>query len=194
MPDGRRLEMATRAEDIPVKKEPVKPETGTAARTPYPPLMSLRQQVDRLFDDFLDEDWMMPSTGLSRIWDLPLIKPRGIDMRRLMESPRTDMSESEKEYELSVELPGMSEKDVEVTVKDNMITLKGEKKSERETKEKDYHIAERSYGSVRRTFSMPPDVDTNKVKASFSKGVLTVHLPKTKEAASKPQKIEVKGE
>lgn len=190
--------MATRAEDIPVKKEPKKAhvtqEEGVSGRAVYPPLMSLRQQVDRLFDDFLDEDWMMPSTALSRIWDLPLMKPRSIDMRRLMESPRTDMSESDSEYELSVELPGMSEKDVEVTVKDNMITLKGEKRSERETKEKDYHIAERSYGSVRRTFSMPSDVDADKVKANFSKGVLTVQLPKTKEARSKPKKIDVKGE
>ena len=186
--------MATRAEDIPVKKEPVKQETGVSGRTPYAPLMSLRQQVDRLFDDFLDEDWMMPSTALSRIWDLPLMRSKGIDMRKLMESPRTDMSESDSEYELSVELPGMSEKDVEVTIKDNMITLKGEKKSERETKEKDYHIAERSYGSVRRTFSMPSDVDPDKVKAGFTKGVLTVHLPKTKEARAKPQKVDVKGE
>jgi len=186
--------MATRAEDIPVKKEPAKQEVGASGATAYAPLKSLRQQVDRLFDDFLEEDWLMPSTGLARIWDLPLLRSRGIDMRRLMESPRTDMSESASEYELSVELPGMNEKDIEVTVKDNMITLKGEKKSERETKEKDYHIAERSYGSVRRTFSMPSDVDPNKVKASFSKGVLTVHLPKTKEARSKTQKIEVKGE
>ncbi len=186
--------MATKAEDVPVKKEPVKQEQGAPARTVYPPLMSLRRQVDRLFDDFLDEDWMMPSTGLSRIWDMPLIKPRGIDMRRLLESPRTDMSESDKEYELSVELPGMSEKDVEVTIKDNMVTLKGEKKSERETREKDYHIAERTYGSVRRTFSMPSDVDPDKVKASFSQGVLTVHLPKTKEARAKPKKVEIKGE
>jgi HSP20 family protein len=187
--------MATKAEEVPVKKEPVKKkEMTTSAGAVYPPLMSLRQQVDRLFDDFLDEDWMMPSAALSRIWDLPLMKPRGIDMRRLMETPRTDMSESESEYELSVELPGMSEKDVEVTIKDNMITLKGEKRSERETKEKDYHIAERSYGSVRRTFSMPSDVDAGKVKASFSKGVLKLHLPKTKEARAKPRKIEVKGE
>lgn len=186
--------MATRAEEIPVKRERGK-EKPVAAREPaFPPLMSLRQQVDRLFDDFLEEGWMRPMKGFSGVWDSPLFKSQGMDVRGLMESPRTDMSESDKEYELSVELPGMSEKDVEVTVKDNMITLKGEKRSERETKEKDYHIAERSYGSVRRTFSMPADVDPSKLTAKFAKGVLTVHLPKTREARSKPQKIDVKGE
>ncbi|HSS65651.1 MAG TPA: Hsp20/alpha crystallin family protein [Gammaproteobacteria bacterium] len=186
--------MATKAEDIPVKKQPEKQEMSAPGGRAYPPLMSLRQQVDRLFDQFLDEGWMRPMTGFSGIWDSPLFKSAGMDMRGLMESPRTDMSESDKEYELSIELPGMSEKDVEVTVHDNMITLKGEKKSERETMEKDYHIAERSYGSVRRTFSMPSDVDSDKVKASFSKGVLTVHLPKTNEARAKPLKVDVKGE
>ena len=186
--------MATKAEDIPVKKEGPKEQMPSAREPAFPPLMSLRQQVDRLFDQFLDEGWMRPMASSSGVWDSPLFKPTAADMRALMESPRTDMSESDKEYELSIELPGMSEKDVEVTVKDNMITLKGEKKSERETKEKDYHIAERSYGSVRRTFSMPADVDAGKVTAKFAKGVLTVHLPKTKEARSKPQKIDVKGE
>lgn len=186
--------MATKAEDIPVKKEPAKEQTSVAREAAYPPLMSLRQQVDRLFDQFLDEGWMRPMTGFTGIWDSPLFKSRAMNMRGLMESPNTDMSESDEEYELSIELPGMSEKDIEVTVKDNMVTLKGEKKSERETMEKDYHIAERSYGSVRRSFSMPADVDADKVAASFSKGVLTVRLPKTREARSKPHKVEVKGE
>ncbi len=186
--------MATRAEDIPVKKEAARKQAPGAREPSFPPLMSLRQQVDRLFDDFLQEGCMRPMKGLAGIWDFPQFKSTVADMRGLMESPRTDMSESDKEYELSVELPGMSEKDVEVTIKDNMITLKGEKRSERETKEKDYHIAERSYGSVRRTFSMPADVDTGKVTAKFAKGVLMVHLPKTREARSKPQKIDVKGE
>ena len=185
--------MATKAEDIPVKKEGAKSKAAAAQEPANPSLMSLRQQVDRLFDQFLDEGWMRPTRGFAGIWDSPLFKSRAMDMRGLMESPRSDMSESDKEYELAIELPGMTEKDVEVTLKDNMITLKGEKKSERETMEKDYHIAEHSYGSVRRTFSMPADVDPNKVKASFSKGVLTVHLPKTKEARSKPHKIDVKG-
>lgn len=185
--------MATKAENIPLKKERATEQKGEVNEAGYAPLMSLRQQVDRLFDQFLDEGWMRPMTGFAGIWDSPLFKSRAMHMRGLMESPRTDMSESDKEYELSIELPGMSEKDVEVTVKDNMVTLKGEKKSERETMEKDYHIAERSYGSVRRSFSMPADVDANKVAASFSKGLLTLHLPKTKEARSKPHKIEVKG-
>ena len=173
------------------KEEGAKPAPVGSA---YAPLMSLRQQVDQLFDQFLDEGWMKPGAGLAGIWDSPLFKSSGLGMSGLMESPRTDMSESDKEYELTVELPGMSEKDLEVTVKDNMITLKGEKKSERETKEKDYHLAERSYGSIRRSFSLPADVNPGKVSATFSRGVLTVHLPKAKEARSKPQKIEVKGE
>lgn len=187
--------MSTRAENVPVKKQGDNGEPKAASQSGvYPPLMSLRQQVDRLFDQFLDQGWMRSPAGLYGIWDSPLFRSRATEISALMDSPRTDMSESESEYELSVELPGMSEKDIEITVKDNMFSLKGEKKSERETKKKDYHIAERSYGSVRRTFSMPSDVDPDKVAATFSKGVLKVHLPKTGEARSKPRKIEVKGE
>ena len=187
--------MAAKAESVAVKKKGKDEDVPTSSEGPvYVPLMSLRQQVDRLFDQFLDEGWIRPSHGMYGIWDSPLWKARGIDMSRLMESPRADMSESADAYEVSVELPGMSEKDIEVTVRDNLISLKGEKKSERETKEKDYHIAERSYGSVRRSFSMPADVDTNKVSATFSKGVLKMHLPKTKEARTKFHRIDVKAE
>ncbi len=160
----------------------------------YAPFMTLRDEMDRVFDRFLSEVWMRPAPALRRLRDFPLFKHKGVDLSELMETPRADMSETEKEYELAIELPGMSEKDIELNITDDMISLKGEKKSERETKEKDYHIAERSYGSVLRTFAMPSGVDMDKVKAMFSKGVLTVHLPKTKEARAKPRKVDIKAE
>lgn len=163
-------------------------------RRGYAPFMGFRDEMNRMFDRFLSEDWMRPAPALRHLRELPLFKHKGVDLSELMETPRADMSETEKEYELTVELPGMSEKDIELNITDDMISLKGEKKSQHETKEKDYYIAERSYGSVHRTFAMPSGVKLDKVMASFSNGVLTVHLPKTKEARSKPRKVDIKAE
>lgn len=187
--------MAAKTESVPVAKRKTNdiPKTSPE-RWGYGPFMNLRHEMDRVFDRFLSEDWMRPGPALGRLRDLPLFKPRGADLSELLETPRADMSETEKEYELTVELPGMSEKDIELNITDDMISLKGEKKSQRETREKDYYIAERSYGSVHRTFSMPSGVELDKVKASFLNGVLTVHMPKTKEARSKPRKVDIKAE
>jgi HSP20 family protein len=187
--------MATKAHSVHV----VKGKTNDISKTlperwGYAPFTTLRDEMDRVFDRFLSEEWMRPAPALRRLREFPLFKHKGVDLSELMETPRADMSENEMEYELTVELPGMSEKDIELNTTEDMISLKGEKKSERETKEKDYRIAERSYGSVLRTFAMPSGVETNKVKANFSKGVLTVHLPKTREARAKPRKVDIKAE
>ena len=188
--------MATKAHAVQVTKGKSNDISKTRPeRWGYTPFMTLRDEMDRVFDRFLSEDWMRPAPALRRrLRDFPLFRPKGVDLSELMETPRADMSETDTEYELTVELPGMSEKDIELNITDDMISLKGEKKSERETKEKDYYIAERSYGSLHRTFTMPSGVELDKVKAKFSKGVLTVHLPKTKEARAKPRKVDIKSE
>jgi HSP20 family protein len=111
----------------------------------------------------------------------------------LMNAPKAAMSESESDYELTVELPGLDEKEIELTLSENALILKGEKKAEKSSKDKDYHFTERSYGTVRRSFSLPPGVNREAMKASFSKGVLTVTLPKTHEAEGGPRRIEVSG-
>lgn len=109
-------------------------------------------------------------------------------------SPRVDVSEGEKEVTLTAELPGMEEKDIDVSINGDSLTIKGEKKDERENKERDHYLFERSYGSFSRTIPLSVDVDKDKVEASFRKGVLTVTLPKTAKAAQEKKKISVRVE
>ena len=116
----------------------------------------------------------------------------GTTLGSMMESASADVSETESKYEISVELPGVDEKDIELSISDGLLALQAEKKEEREEKKKDYHLTERSYGSGRRTVRIPEGVAMDKIKAAFSKGVLEVTLPKTKEAKAKQRKIPVK--
>lgn len=106
--------------------------------------------------------------------------------------PKIDIAEKDGEYEISAELPGMDENDVEVTCLNGGLLIKGEKKEESEEKKKGYFLAERRYGSFERYFTIPDGVDANKIAADFKKGVLTVTLPKTAEAKSQQRKIPVK--
>jgi HSP20 family protein len=109
-------------------------------------------------------------------------------------APAVDVVEKETAYEITAELPGMDEKNIELTVADDMLTIKGEKREEREEKKKDYYLSERRFGSFERSFRLPEGVESDKVEASFKKGVLTVTLPKTPEAQkkSKEKKISIK--
>jgi HSP20 family protein len=95
-------------------------------------------------------------------------------------------------YKISAELPGIDAKDIDVSMSGDMLVLKGEKRQEKEETDRDYHFSERSYGSFRRSFELPSSVDRNKIAADFSKGVLTITLPKTAEAQKPAKKIEVK--
>jgi len=108
--------------------------------------------------------------------------------------PQVDVVDSEKEIKVSVELPGLDEKDIEVTLTREALTIKGEKKEEKEEKGKNYYRSERSYGSFTRTIPLPVDVDAEKAGASFKKGVLMVKLPKTKQVISETKKVTVKAE
>ncbi len=91
---------------------------------------------------------------------------------------------------LRADLPGLDEKDIEVRVQDNTLTIQGERKEEKEEKKEDYYCSERAYGAFMRSLTLPASVDASKIKATFKKGVLEVHLPKAKEA--KGTKIEIK--
>jgi HSP20 family protein len=103
--------------------------------------------------------------------------------------PAVDIVDHKDEVVVHADLPGLDEKDIEVTVQDNMLTIRGERKEEKEEKKEDYYQAERTYGAFARTLTLPAGVDADKVKATFKKGVLEVHLPKSKEA--KGRKIEI---
>ena len=105
---------------------------------------------------------------------------------------KSDMVETDNAIEVSIELPGMEMKDIEVTVNDDMLTVKGEKRIERQEEKKGYYLSERSYGAIYRTIPLPPGVDGEKVQASFKNGVLTIRLPQTPEAQAKVKRIEVK--
>lgn len=138
------------------------------------PFTSLQREIDRLFDDF--------SRGF------PAMTAFGNNGSSLM--PSIDVSETDKEIEITAELPGLEEKDVQINVADNLLTIRGEKKAEKEEKDKNYRLVERSYGSFERTLELPDGVNADAIKASIAKGVLKVTVQKPAPAQAK--KIEVK--
>ena len=107
-------------------------------------------------------------------------------------APAVDVSEDDKAYKITAELPGLEPKDIELTVTGDMLVLKGEKRQEKEEKDKNYYVSERSYGAFQRSFEMPDGTDRDNLTADFSKGVLTITLPKTPAAQKQTKKIEVK--
>jgi len=147
---------------------------------------SFRGEMDRLFDRFAG-GFGLPAFG--RMFD---VEPdwRG-ESSFSFPAPAVDVTEDDKAYTITAELPGLEEKNVDVTVSGNMLTLKGEKRYEKEEKDKNRHMSERAYGSFQRSFVLPDGIDRSKIAANLSKGLLTVTLPKTAEA-QKQQKIEVK--
>jgi HSP20 family protein len=149
-----------------------------AKREEYSPFGLLRQEMNRVFDNFLGGFEMEPFMG----------RPLGAF------SPSVDIKDSEKEIRVSAELPGMDDKDVDVSLSKDSLTIRGEKREEKEDKGKDYYRMERSYGSFSRTIPLPAEVDTDKAKAEFKKGLLTVTLPKTARAIKQTKKIPVKTE
>jgi HSP20 family protein len=135
-------------------------------------LSGFRREMDRLFDRFF-EDWP------SRLW------PEGTQW-----APSVDVSETPKEVIVKAELPGMDPKEIDVSVRGDVLTLRGERKKEEEKKGENFHRIERRYGAFTRSIRLPAEVDANKVSAEYKEGVLKINLPKTKEASVK--KIEIK--
>lgn len=105
-------------------------------------------------------------------------------------APLVDISEDEKEYLIKAELPEIKKEEVKVTVQDDVLTIAGERKYEKEEKGKKFHRIERAYGSFERSFTLPEDADATKVVADFKDGILKIHLPKSEKA--KPKSVEVK--
>ncbi len=106
-------------------------------------------------------------------------------------SPSADAASGMEDYEINMELPGVSADDIDVSLNDHVLTVKGEKKSSREEKTKTYYFSERSYGAFQRSFRLPGDVNTDQIEAAFVDGVLTLSLPKTGGAAQAQKKIRV---
>jgi HSP20 family protein len=175
--------MAEAAGKVPVKTEK---ESASALQT-WRPFETLRREMDRLFDDLEGGFWRFPfgrpMFGLEPFWrrEAPLIA-----------APAVDVAESQKAYEITADLPGLTEKDIEVKLANGILMIKGEKQEEKEEKKKDYHLSERRYGAFERSFRVPESVDSDKIEASFKNGVLTLTLPKTPEALKAEKKISVK--
>ena len=148
---------------------PVTPQRAVARRE-LNPFAFLQQEIDRLFD------------GFGR--NFPAFPTRDTAL------PRMDVSETDKAIEVTAELPGLEAKDVQLNLSDNVLTIRGEKKSEREEKEKDYHLVERSYGSFARSVQLPDGVKPEDVSAEIAKGVLKVTVKKQAPKLSK--QIEIK--
>jgi HSP20 family protein len=138
---------------------------------PFRDLVTVQDDMSRFFEDFFSR---------------PLVRTEWTEGVR---SPTVDVSETKDDLVIKAEMPGMNKEDVKISIHDNILTLKGEKKQEKEEKDANYHRIERSYGSFCRSFNLPTSVKADKVKATYKDGVLNVTLPKTEEA--KPKEIPI---
>jgi len=175
--------MADTASKLTVKSDSKRAEPAAAWR----PFENLRREVDRLFQDFEHASWRNPFRG-------SLFDTEPLWRRQSMwgAAPAVDIVEKDGGFEVTAELPGMDEKNIEVSVTNGCLTIKGEKQEEKEEKKKDFYLQERHFGSFERRFQLPEGVDASKIEANFTKGVLTVTLPKTTEAKKAEQKIPIK--
>ena len=135
--------------------------------TPRKSLMTSPSYLDQLFSDF-----GMDFRSSDTVW-----------------SPAVDIAENEKEYEVKAELPGMKKDEIKISFKDDVLTLSGERKSEKEEDDKNFHRIERSYGQFERCFHLPKNVKVPDIKADYKNGILTVNIPKSEEA--KPKEIAI---
>jgi HSP20 family protein len=139
---------------------------------------SLHRDMDRLFDDFVGG--MARPMQMTGSWSFGDV------------APSVDVTEDDKAFHVAVELPGMDEKDIDLTLTDGLLTIRGEKRDTQESKGKDFYRKERSFGAFRRALPIPGEVDDAKIDASFKKGVLSITLPKSEEARKKIRHIDVK--
>lgn len=153
--------------------------SGTPARRGDDPFARLRRDLDRLFEDFFPG---------------PSLAARESGGTATVLTPRIDMVETEQEIQINAELPGVDEKNIDVQLSGDLLTIRGEKRVEHEAEDKDksYHVVERSYGAFARTIQLPFQAEPEKAEARFDKGVLRVKIPKPQEAQQKTKRIEVK--
>ena len=139
---------------------------------PYRDMVTLREKMNRMFEDVFSQRSEEGKEMVTSNW-----------------APAVDIFETEKELVLSAEIPGIDEKDIEIKVEDNTLSLKGERKFEKETQEENYHRIERSYGSFYRAFTLPNSIDPEKIQATHENGVLKITMPKREER--QPRKVKI---
>lgn len=150
----------------------------------YSPLAQLHREVDRLFNNTFHGFGGWPSFDIDRPFT-PLTTPGLL-------KPQVDIGADKKEYTITVEIPGVDEKEVTLEIDNNTLIVKGEKTHEKEKKDKNYYRVERSYGSFQRILSLPEDADQENVKATFKNGVLTIVMPRKAIATSEVKQINIK--
>jgi HSP20 family protein len=148
-------------------------------------LQNFHREFDRIFDQ------AFRGVGLSQPWLDGVLWPRMADG---MPKPTLDLSATDKEYTIAVEIPGVDEKDVKLEIANDTLTIRGEKKQEKEEKDKNYYRVERTYGSFQRVLSLPEDADQAGVKATFKRGILTISMPRKAIPQSDARKIEIKSD
>jgi HSP20 family protein len=161
------------------KNLPVRKENGSQSeQTPY---FSLQQDMNLAFDNFF------------RIFENGMMTPFS-DLSDSTFQPRVEVKESSADVRVSVELPGIDEKDLDVSISNNYLTVKGEKREEKEDNSSGYYRMERTYGSFHRSIPFPCEIDKDRAEATFKRGVLTVILPKTVNSQQQVKKITIKKE
>jgi len=169
--------------DTQIEARPASP----ARTAPAAARRSLHREIDRLFDLFA-EGFGFPLSH--RMFERGPLQPWERNFGAAV--PAVEISEDGQAYRITAELPGLEAKDIDISMSDHMLVLKGEKRAGKEEKDRNYYLCERSYGAFQRAFPLPEQIDRDKVTADFAKGVLTITLPKTAEARERAKRIAVK--
>ena len=157
-------------------------ETNPQQSQSYYPVSRLHSEIDRMFDDFFRGSSLFPrlSESTSLLDDVGMLRPK------------LDIAENAENYTISVEVPGIDEKDIHLQVSGDVLTIRGEKRQKQEKKEDKYHRVERSYGSFQRVLTLPADADTGTVNAKFDNGILTITVARSGETQENSRRIEIK--
>jgi HSP20 family protein len=143
------------------------------------------------WDPFSDMDAMFNRMLSGNFARWPRVSPGSQEGRKIEWSPSTDISETDKEYVIRAELPAVKKEDVQVTFEEGIITIKGERRQQKEDKDEKYHRVESFYGSFERAFSLPDNVNSDAIRCESRDGILTVHIPKTEIVKQKAKQISV---
>jgi HSP20 family protein len=173
------------AEIKPIMKKDEPTPLAKPGESSWPSIQSLRHEIDEVFEQF--------SRGLPHLWRMGERTPLARFSTLFGAStPAVDLVEKDMAYEITAELPGLEPSAVQINVSGNMLILKGEKKEEREEKNRNYHLSERRFGSFQRSFQLPDGADKDRIEARFEKGVLYVMIPKTAKAREQEKIIPIK--
>ncbi len=170
--------MSKKPANVPVAQDTGSPEHPVS---PWTGFTSLRDEIERLFDAFEPRQWFDRRSAAS-----------GLAGREFPLCPAVDLTENEKSYSVTAELPGLEPDAIQVKVSNGTLTISGEKTEQKEEHDTSHHLSERRWGSFQRSIRMPENVDTDKIDAKFSNGVLTIQIPKSAAALASEKTISVK--